>query len=135
VVEKEHGRRGGIEGQEKDRVRRGGSGHLAQGGEQDVFVLEDSGPGPNVPDGTGKVGCTVVGQVADNVAAEGVGFGVLRDLTCSVLSGEVVAGAVVVLVVFFIIALELVGGVLGHRDVGGGLKVVGRAIAAHGVGN
>jgi hypothetical protein len=40
VVENEDGRRGGVEGQEKDRVRRGGSRHLAEGGEQEVFVLE-----------------------------------------------------------------------------------------------
>jgi hypothetical protein len=133
VVEKEHGRRGGVEGQEKDRVRRGGSGHLAEGGEQDVFVLEDGGPSLNELGAAGKGGCAVVGQVVDNAAAQGVGFGVIWDLMFSALSGDVVAGAgvVIVFLVFFIIVLEVVGGVSGHGEVGGGLKVVSRVITAH----
>jgi hypothetical protein len=61
MVENEDGRCVGIKCQEKDWVRRGRSRHLAQGGEQEVFVLEDGGPGLDVLGGAGKVGCSIVG--------------------------------------------------------------------------
>jgi hypothetical protein len=93
MVEHEDSWRVGVECQEKDRVLRGRSRHLAQGGEQEVFVLEDGGLGLDALGGSGKVGCSIVFQVVNNVAAEQVGLGVLQDLMFSVMLGEVVAGA------------------------------------------